>query len=140
LRRQADGTSVLTVTPHAACIESPERAFPLCIDPTLRDETTSKSGVGTVCTEASNSVSATTNLACGYHPDYGKMEIYYKLTDLPKIPAGHTLVRAQAGFLQNDYRSGANSTSGTMVLYMSEITQNATLNSSLTWANRPAHG
>ncbi len=140
LSQQADGTWVLTVTADAGWIESPERAFPVCIDPTLIDETTSKSFVGTVCTEASNSVSATTNLACGYHPDYGKMEIYYKLTDLPKIPAGHTLVRAQAGFLQNDYRSGANSTSGTMVLYMSEITQNATLNSSLTWANRPAHG
>ena len=139
LSQQEDGTWVLTVTADDAWIESPERAFPVCIDPTLVDETTSKNFVGTVCTEENDSVSATTNLACGYHPDHGRMEIYYKLTDLPKVPAGHTLVRAQAGFYQNDFRSG-NSTSGSMVLYMSEITQSATLNSSLTWANRPAHG
>ena len=139
LSQQEDGTWVLTVTADDAWIESPDRAFPVCIDPTLVDETTSKNFVGTVCTEENDSVSATTNLACGYHPDHGRMEIYYKLTDLPKVPAGHTLVRAQAGFYQNDFRSG-NSTSGSMVLYMSEITQSATLNSSLTWANRPAHG
>ncbi|MDY4220226.1 MAG: hypothetical protein SOY32_07395, partial [Candidatus Faecousia sp.] len=140
LSQQEDGIWVLTITADKAWIESPDRAFPICIDPTLVDETTSKNFVGTVCTEEDDSVSATTNLACGYHPDHGKMEIYYKLTDLPNVPAGHTLVRAQAGFLQNDYRSGANSTSGTMVLYMSEITESAPLNSSLTWANRPNHG
>ena len=140
LTRQEDGTWILTVTADESWIESPDRAFPVCIDPTLVYETTSRNFVGTVCTESNDSVSATTNLACGYHPDHGKMEIYYKLTDLPEVPTGHTLVRAQAGFLQNDFRSGSNSTSGSMVLYMSEITQSATLNSSLTWANRPSHG
>ena len=142
LRQQADGAWVLTVTADKDWIESPERVFPVCIDPTLVDETTSKNFVGTVCTEAGSAVSVTTNLACGYHPDHKMMEIYYKLTDLPKIPAGHTMVRAQAGFYQNDFRSGdgSNDTSGTMVLYMSEITQSAALDSSMTWANRPDHG
>ncbi len=99
LSQQEDGTWVLTVTADDAWIESPERAFPVCIDPTLVDETTSKNFVGTVCTEENDSVSATTNLACGYHPDHGRMEIYYKLTDLPKVPAGHTFGTGAGRFL-----------------------------------------
>ena len=140
LHQEEDGTWVLTVAADPAWVEDTDRAFPVRIDPTLIDYTASQEFIGTTCTQTGGTVSSTTNVACGYHGDYGQMEIYYKLTNLPAIPAGHTLVRAQAGLYQNDFRSGTNSTSGTVVLYMSALTESATLNNSLTWGNRPAHG
>ena len=132
---------LLTVTADAAWMNDPARAFPVAIDPTLIDYTTAQDFTGVICNQNNHTVSATTNLACGYHPQHGKMEVYYKLTDLPKIPAGHTLVRAQAGFKQNDFRSGNDdkNVTGKMVLYMSAITSSAAF-SSMTWANRPSHG
>ena len=140
LAQQEDGTWLLTVAADKEWIDASDREFPICIDPTLVDETTSKDFVGTVCNETNSQISTSAKLACGYHKDHQQMEIYYKLNDLPTIPAGHTLVRARVGFYQNDYRSYVDSLEGSMVLYMSEITQDATLDSSLTWANRPSHG
>ena len=140
LAQQEDGTWLLTVAADKEWIDASDREFPICIDPTLVDETKSKDFVGTVCNETNSQISTSAKLACGYHKDHRQMEIYYKLNDLPTIPAGHTLVRARVGFYQNDYRSYVDSLEGSMVLYMSEITQDATLDSSLTWANRPSHG
>ncbi len=138
---QAEGSWLLTVTADAAWMNAPERAFPVAIDPTLIDYTTAQDFTGVVCNQNNHTVSARNNLTCGYHPQHGQMEIYYKLTDLPKIPAGHTLVRAQAGFKQNDFRSGNDdkNVTGKMVLYMSAITSSTTFNG-MTWANRPSRG
>ena len=131
---------LLNVSADPNWINAEERQFPVVIDPTLIDYTTASTFTGTVVSQNSNSVSAVTNLACGYHPTHGMMEIYYKLNSLPDIPIGSTLVRAYAGFYQNDYRSGTDSTSGKMVLYMSPITVSANLNSTMTWSNRPSYG
>ena len=138
---QAEDSWLLTVTADAAWMNDPERAFPVAIDPTLIDYTTAQDFTGVVCNQNNHTVSARNNLTCGYHPQHGQMEIYYKLTDLPKIPAGHTLVRAQAGFKQNDFHSGNDdkNVTGKMVLYMSEILSSAAFDS-MTWANRPSRG
>ena len=138
LSQDKDGNWLLTVEADQNWIEDPARAFPVEIDPTLIDLTGKTKFTGTTCTENGSIASATTNIACGYHPDHGQMEVYYKFPELPKIPAGHTLVRAQAGLFQNDYRSYTDSYDGQIVLYMSQIQEAASLNS-VTWAKRPAH-
>lgn len=97
LTQGEDDAWTLTVTADPTWVEDSNRAFPVCIDPTLIDYTASQQFVGTVCTENGGTVSSKTNLACGYHPEHGRMEIFCKLSNLPQIPAGHTLVRAQAG-------------------------------------------
>lgn len=138
LSQNKEGNWLLTVEADQKWIEDPARAFPVEIDPTLIDLTGKTKFTGTTCTENGSIASATTNIACGYHPDHGQMEVYYKFPELPKIPAGHTLVRAQAGLFQNDYRSYTDSYDGQIVLYMSQIQESASL-SNVKWANRPAH-
>ena len=75
--------------------------------------------------------------ACGYHGDYGQMEVFFRLNQYPDIPEGHTLVRAYAGLYQNDWRSGVdNKYDGSAILYMQANTENKTLDSNLRWGNK----
>ena len=144
LTQESAGVWLLTVVADSAWIEAPERVFPVTIDPTIRQETGLADFIGrTVASEIPGKVTSKTNVAVGYHGSNGQMETYYKLPFVPEIPEDCSIVRAYAGLLQNDFRSGTDSTGGTLVMYMHEITS-ATGDQSwfdaMTWATRPSVG
>lgn len=107
LTQAEDGSWILTVTADRGWMEAEDRAYPVAIDPTLIDQTKEADFEGTVCTTGMNYTMDGSKFACGYHPDYQQMEVFFRLNQYPDIPAGHTLVRAYAGLYQNDWRSGA---------------------------------
>ena len=142
LSEQATGTWKLTVTADKGWIEAEDRAFPVTIDPTLIDNSSTSEFQGdTVASLTDEPVSNKNNIACGYHPTNGRMEAYFKLTDFPTVPEGCTLARAYVGLYQNDFRSSiGDGTGGKLCLYMQANTTYAPMNSSLTWATRPSYG
>lgn len=142
LSEQATGTWKLTVTADKAWIEAEDRVFPVTIDPTLIDNSSTSEFQGdTVASLTDEPVSNKNNIACGYHPTNGRMEAYFKLTDFPTVPEGCTLARAYVGLYQNDFRSSiGDGTGGKLCLYMQANTTYAPMNSSLTWATRPSYG
>jgi len=141
LSEQATGTWKLTVTADKAWIEAEDRVFPVTIDPTLIDNSSTSEFQGdTVASLTDEPVSNKNNIACGYHPTNGRMEAYFKLTDFPTVPEGCTLARAYVGLYQNDFRSSiGDGTGGKLCLYMQANTTYAPMNSSLTWATRPSY-
>ena len=142
LSEQATGTWKLTVTADKGWIEAEDRVFPVTIDPTLIDNSSTSEFQGdTVASLTDEPVSNKNNIACGYHPTNGRMEAYFKLTDFPTVPEGCTLARAYVGLYQNDFRSSiGDGTGGKLCLYMQANTTYAPMNSSLTWATRPSYG
>ncbi len=142
LSEQATGTWKLTVTADKGWIEAEDRAFPVTIDPTLIDNSSTSEFQGdTVASLTDEPVSNKNNIACGYHPTNDRMEAYFKLTDFPTVPEGCTLARAYVGLYQNDFRSSiGDGTGGKLCLYMQANTTYAPMNSSLTWATRPSYG
>ena len=142
LSEQATGTWKLTVTADKTWIEAEDRVFPVTIDPTLIDNSSTSEFQGdTVASLTDEPVSNKNNIACGYHPTNGRMEAYFKLTDFPTVPEGCTLARAYVGLYQNDFRSSiGDGTGGKLCLYMQANTTYAPMNSSLTWATRPSYG
>ena len=142
LSEQATGTWKLTVTADKTWIEAEDRVFPVTIDPTLIDNSSTSEFQGdTVASLTDEPVSNKNNIACGYHPTNGRMEAYFKLTDFPTVPEGCTLARAYVGLYQNDFRSSiGDGTGGKLCLYMQANTTYAPMNSSLTWATRPNYG
>ena len=141
LTQAEDGSWILTVTADRGWMEAEDRAYPVAIDPTLIDQTKEADFEGTVCTTGMNYTIDDSKFACGYHPDYQQMEVFFRLNQYPDIPAGHTLVRAYAGLYQNDWRSGANNQyDGSAILYMHANTENKTLDSNLEWKSRPSYG
>lgn len=142
LSEQTTGTWKLTVTADKGWIEAEDRVFPVTIDPTLIDNSSTSEFQGdTVASLTDEPVSNKNNIACGYHPTNGRMEAYFKLTDFPTVPEGCTLARAYVGLYQNDFRSSiGDGTGGNLCLYMQANTTYAPMNSSLTWATRPSYG
>ena len=142
LSEQTTGTWKLTVTADKGWIEAEDRVFPVTIDPTLIDNSSTSEFQGdTVASLTDEPVSNKNNIACGYHPTNGRMEAYFKLTDFPTVPEGCTLARAYVGLYQNDFRSSiGDGTGGKLCLYMQANTTYAPMNSSLTWATRPSYG
>lgn len=142
LSEQATGTWKLTVTADKTWIEAEDRVFPVTIDPTLIDNSSTSEFQGdTVSSWTDSPISSKDNIACGNHPEYGVLEVYFKLTDFPTVPEGCTLARAYVGLYQNDFRSSiGNGTGGNLCLYMQANTTYAPMNSSLTWATRPDYG
>ena len=142
LSEQATGTWKLTVTADKGWIEAEDRVFPVTIDPTLIDNSSTSEFQGdTVASLTDEPVSNKNNIACGYQPTNGRMEAYFKLTDFPTVPEGCTLARAYVGLYQNDFRSSiGDGTGGKLCLYMQANTTYAPMNSSLTWATRPSYG
>lgn len=142
LSEQATGTWKLTVTADKGWIEAEDCVFPVTIDPTLIDNSSTSEFQGdTVASLTDEPVSNKNNIACGYHPTNGRMEAYFKLTDFPTVPEGCTLARAYVGLYQNDFRSSiGDGTGGKLCLYMQANTTYAPMNSSLTWATRPNYG
>ena len=125
LTREEEGSWILTVTADRTWMEAEDRVYPVAIDPTLIDQTKSTDFEGTVCTTGMNYIIKDEKFACGYHGDYGQMEVFFRLNQYPDIPEGHTLVRAYAGLYQNDWRSGVdNKYDGSAILYMQANTEN----------------
>ena len=141
LAQAEDGSWMFTVTADKDWMEAEDRAYPVAIDPTLIDTTTSEEFEGTVCTTGDDFVIDDEKFSCGYHQTYGQMEVFFRLNQYPEVPAGHTLVRAYAGLYQNDWRSGIdNEYDGTMVLYMHANTENQRLDRHIPWDSRPKYG
>ena len=141
LTREEEGSWILTVTADRTWMEAEDRVYPVAIDPTLIDQTKSTDFEGTVCTTGMNYIIKDEKFACGYHGDYGQMEVFFRLNQYPDIPEGHTLVRAYAGLYQNDWRSGVdNKYDGSAILYMQANTENKTLDSNLRWGTKPKCG
>ena len=142
LTEQTSGNWKLTVLADKNWIEAEDRVFPVTIDPTLIDNSSTSEFQGdTVASLTDEPVSNKNNIACGYHPTNGRMEAYFKLTDFPTVPEGCTLARAYVGLYQNDFRSSiGDGTGGKLCLYMQANTTYAPMNSSLTWATRPSYG
>ena len=142
LAQEAEGGWLLTVTADAGWIEAPDRAFPVVIDPTIIDQTskTYEFHGDTVCSKTDAQISSVGNVACGYHGAYGQMEVYFKLDAYPEIPTGCTLAGAYVGLVQNDFRSGSDSTAGKMLLSLHANTSGAPMDTSLTWATKPGYG
>ena len=70
LAQAEDGSWIFTVTADKDWMEAEDRAYPVAIDPTLIDATTSAEFEGTVCTTGDNFVIDDEKFSCGYHHTY----------------------------------------------------------------------
>lgn len=110
LEQQGNGY-LLTVTPDIHWLTDESRVYPVTIDPTILSEKNESQFVGGTASEnwSSSSIS-TTQMACGYHSNGpGLMEMYFKITELPTVPDGCTVVDAVVGLSMTDYTPQYNS-------------------------------
>lgn len=86
---------------------------------------------------------SSTQMACGYHSNGpGLMEMYFKITELPTVPDGCTVVDAVVGLSMTDYTPQYNS-NAKMTMQIHQVTEQRDGTDwlgNLTWANKPAYG
>ena len=139
LEETDSGSWALTVTADEAWMNDPSRVFPVSIDPTLYDAV-HPSDILKRCVASGGDPENyihKQNLVCGYHPTYGQTEVYFKISQLPTIPAGSEAVSAFFSFYQNDYRP---QTSNSIVLSVKPCLSGISNYNSLTWNGRPSLG
>ena len=133
---------LLTVDADAQWLEAEERAYPVTIDPTIFSKKNESKFTGATAAENSSTTSVSgTQMACGYHPTHGKMEMYFHIDKLPKVDVGNTVVDAIVGLNMTDYIPQYNS-SAKSVLSIRNV-PNAPSGTSwltnLTWDSKPAY-
>ena len=104
LEQQENGY-LLTVLPDINWLTAENLVYPVTIDPTILSKENESQFVGGTASEnwSSSSIS-TTQMACGYHSNGpGLMEMYFKITELPTVPDGCTVVDAVVGLSMTDY-------------------------------------
>lgn len=139
LEETDSGSWALTVTADEAWMNDPSRVFPVSIDPTLYDAV-HPSDILKRCVASGGDPENyihKQNLVCGYHPTYGQTEVYFKISQLPTIPAGSEAISAIFSFYQNDYRP---QTSNSIVLSVRPCLSGISNYNSLTWNGRPSLG
>ncbi|MBR6860889.1 MAG: DNRLRE domain-containing protein, partial [Acidaminococcaceae bacterium] len=139
LEETDSGSWALTVTADEAWMNDQSRVFPVSIDPTLYDAV-HPSDILKRCVASGGDPENyihKQNLVCGYHPTYGQTEVYFKISQLPKIPAGSEAISAIFSFYQNDYRP---QTSNSIVLSVKPCLSGISNYNSLTWNGRPSLG
>ena len=88
------------------------RAYPVTVDPsfyTTNTSNSSKSHYNIARSMATDTATfeATTQIACGYHPTYGKMQPYFKFINLPYIGSGSVVTKANLSTYVADYISSS---------------------------------
>lgn len=139
LEETDSGSWALTVTADEAWMNDQSRVFPVSIDPTLYDAV-HPSDILKRCVASGGDPENyihKQNLVCGYHPTYGQTEVYFKISQLPTIPAGSEAISAIFSFYQNDYRP---QTSNSIVLSVKPCLSGISNYNSLTWNGRPSLG
>ena len=139
---QLEDSYLLTVDADAQWLEAEERAYPVTIDPTIFSKKNESKFTGATAAENSSTTSVSgTQMACGYHPTHGKMEMYFHIDKLPKVDVGNTVVDAIVGLNMTDYIPQYNS-SAKSVLSIRNV-PNAPSGTSwltnLTWDSKPAY-
>ena len=140
LDESASGSWALTITADEDWMNDESRAYPVSIDPTLYDAVHPSDILKRCVADGGDPEDYIyhQNLVCGNHPTYGQTEVYFKISQLPTIPAGSEAVSAIVSFYQNDYRpqSGNNS----VVLSVKPCLTGISNYNTLTWNSRPALG
>ena len=139
---QLEDSYLLTVDADAQWLETEKRAYPVTIDPTIFSKKNESKFTGATAAENSSTTSVSgTQMACGYHPTHGKMEMYFHIDKLPKVDVGNTVVDAIVGLNMTDYIPQYNS-SAKSVLSIRNV-PNAPSGTSwltnLTWDSKPAY-
>ena len=139
---QLEDSYLLTVEADAQWLEAEGRAYPVTIDPTIISKRNESKFTGATAAQysATSSVSGT-QMACGYHPTHGEMQMYFHIDQLPKVDVGNTVVDATVGLNMTDYIPQYNS-SAKSVLAIRNVPNAPTGTSwltSLTWNSKPAY-
>ena len=139
---QLEDSYLLTVEADAQWLEAEGRDYPVTIDPTIISKRNESKFTGATAAQysATSSVSGT-QMACGYHPTHGEMQMYFHIDQLPKVDVGNTVVDATVGLNMTDYIPQYNS-SAKSVLAIRNVPNAPTGTSwltSLTWSSKPAY-
>ena len=96
---EADEGWLLVVQADAAWLDAKDRAYPVVIDPTINKEFVYENVKGTSSYSVAypNPYLAAYQMIVGQDPDAGELKMFFKVTELPKIPAGHTIIKSQIG-------------------------------------------
>ena len=134
---------LLSITADAQWLDDEAREYPVTIDPTIISKENSSKFVGnTVSEHMSGSAISSSQMACGYHSNGpGQMEMYFKITELPEVPKGCTVVDAVVGLSMTDYTPQYNS-SAKMTMEIHQVTTKTTGTDwikNLKWDEKPTY-
>ena len=103
LEESAEGW-LLTVQADPAWLDAEDRAYPVTIDPTIVKTFSSANikSTTTYSTASPTGILANYQMIVGETATYGELKMFFKLTGLPKVPAGHTVIGAQIGLTMCD--------------------------------------
>lgn len=131
---------LLTVTADASWITEETRTFPVTIDPSFYVTLDTASGVQRcMATDSGTFATSTTQIACGDHPTYGKMQPYFKFTQLPELGAGSIVTKANLELYTASYLSDDDGYTTFYIHQVNSAPSGNYGNAVISYSNQPGH-